>query len=229
MHRRTTSAAVLALTTLTLPGCSTSPSAPPEHPSPATAQHNQPSSGAKPATLISSALLRERLLDESDLGAGYIRKPDSPSDHDDVAVTGCPPLKALGGAAASGSLDFPRRAKTTFAYTDSGSAISEDLYSDTEAQLSRDTGRIFDAMTACPSYQVVAGGTPVGVTVRKVPSPRVGDEQWSLQMTYTAGVRTTVVKQTTIRIGTVVVSITGSPGLVDAHLDKALSKARSIH
>ncbi|SDG94447.1 hypothetical protein SAMN05216260_1391 [Streptomyces griseoaurantiacus] len=93
-------------------------------------------------------------------------------------------------------------------------------------KLSDGTGRIFDAMTGCPAYQVVAGGTQVDVTSQKLPAPSVGgDEQWSLLLTYIAGGRSTVVKQTAIRDGSLLLVLSGSPALVDRHLDKALAKA----
>jgi hypothetical protein len=138
---------------------------------------------------------------------------------------------ALGGdAAAGGSPDFPRRAKAAFTYAGgSNSEVSEELYSDTEATLSQGTGRIFDAMTSCPSYQVVVGSTPIDIATQQMSAPQLGDEQWSLLMTFTAGGSSTVVKQTAIRTGTTVVLVTGSPGLVDAHVDKALAKARSAN
>jgi hypothetical protein len=106
------------------------------------------------------------------------------------------------------------------------SEISEELYSDSVNKLSDGTGRIFDAMTGCPAYQVVAGGTPVDVTSQKLPAPSVGgDERWSLLLTYIAGGRSTVVKQTAIRDSNLLLVLSGSPALVDRHLDKALAKA----
>ncbi|MFB7270705.1 hypothetical protein [Streptomyces sp. NPDC056244] len=230
MRLRTTSAAILALTTLlTLPGCANSPSATPGPSSRAATRQKNTTSDAKPSEPLSSAVLRERLLDESDLGEGYTRKPETTPGRDDVTVTGCPALEQLGVDAAAGeSLDFPRRAKAAFTYAGgSGSEVSEELYSDTEAKLSQGTGRIFDTMTSCPSYQVVAGSTPVDVAIQEMSAPQLGDEQWSLQMTYTVGGRTIVVQQTAIRTGTTVVLVAGSPGLVDAHVGKALAKARS--
>ncbi|MDX3854880.1 hypothetical protein [Streptomyces sp. AK02-01A] len=234
MFLRTTSAAVLgltALTLLTLPGCSNSPSATPGSSSPAATRQKNTTSHATPSEPLSSAALQKRLLIERDLGEGYTLKPQTPSLHDDVTVTGCPALEQLGGdAAAGGSLNFPRRAKAAFLYAGtSESEVSEELYSDTESKLSQGTDRIFDALTSCPSYQVVAGSTPVDIATQRAAAPQLGDEQWSLQMTYTVGGRTTIVKQTAIRTGTTVVLVAGSPGLVDTHIDKALAKARSAN
>ncbi|MGW5478516.1 hypothetical protein [Streptomyces sp. NPDC004008] len=174
--------------------------------------------------------MSKRLLDESDLGEGYARKAEQPSRHDDVTVTGCLALEKLGDeAAVGGSLDFPRRAKASFTYASStGYGVSENLYSGTATELSSGVGRIFEAMTSCPSYQVLVGSTPVTVTTRKVPAPRLGDERWSLLLTFTSGGRGSIMKQTAVRTGTVVIVVSGSPSLVDAHVRKAFSKATAV-
>lgn len=56
-------------------------------------------------------------------------------------------------------------------------------------------------------------------------APRLGDERWSQLLTFSAGGHATVVKQTAVRDGSVLLIISGSPALVDRHLDKALAKA----
>ncbi|MET9872630.1 hypothetical protein ABZZ16_42310, partial [Streptomyces sp. NPDC006386] len=72
----------------------------------------------------------------------------------------------------------------------------------------------------------VPGPAPVDVTSQKLPAPHAsGDEQWSLLLTFIAGGRSTVVKQTAIRDGNLLLVFSGSPALVDRHLDKALDKA----
>jgi hypothetical protein len=182
---------------------------------------------AQKAALLSSAALETRLLDENDLGSGYLRKPERPTQHDDVTVVGCPALSELGGDAATGGmLTFPRKAKSTFTYAGSSSEVSEELYSDSANKLSDGIGRIFDAMTGCPTYQVVAGGTPIDMASQKLTAPnRLGDEQWSQLLTFSAGGRSTVVKQTAIRDGSLLLIVSGSPALVDRHLEKALAKA----
>ncbi|MGW1957034.1 hypothetical protein ACWCPI_30490 [Streptomyces sp. NPDC001920] len=81
-------------------------------------------------------------------------------------------------------------------------------------------------MTGCPTYQVVAGGTPIDIAAQKLPAPQgLGDEQWSQLLTYSTAGRSTVVKQTTIRDGNLLVIVSGAPALVDRHLGKALAKA----
>ncbi|MFE7274475.1 hypothetical protein [Streptomyces sp. NPDC057623] len=96
-------------------------------------------------------------MDESDLDGGYTRLPRRPATHDDVTVVGCPALEKLGAEAATGSgLGFSRKAKVSFTYAGGGgSEVSEELYSDSAAKLSKVIGEIFDAMVSCPVYQVV--------------------------------------------------------------------------
>ncbi|WP_405928033.1 hypothetical protein OG554_04860 [Streptomyces griseus] len=216
---------ILGITTalLALPACSTDtvgtePAATPS------ARTGKPTSGA---TVLSSAALESRLLDESDLGGGYLRKPERPAQHDDVTVIGCPALNELGGdAAIGGSLSFARKAKVSFTYGSGSSEVSEELYSASATELSDGIGRIFEAMTGCPAYQVVAGGTPIDVSSQKLAPPRgLGAEQWSQLLTASTAGRSTVVKQTAIRAGSLLLVVSGSPALVDRHLDKALDKA----
>ncbi|MET7505535.1 hypothetical protein [Streptomyces microflavus] len=181
---------------------------------------------------LSSAALSKRLLDEGDLGEGYIRKPEQPKRHDAVTVTGYPAPEKLGDqAAVGGSLDFPRRAKASFTYTGgSGSEVVEELYSGTEQRLSDGVGRIFEAMTLCRTYQVRLGSTPVTITIRKVlAEARLGEERWSQQLTFTASGRSSVVKQTAVRVGRVLAVVSGSSALVDAHVERVVSKARGAH
>ncbi|WP_327370653.1 hypothetical protein [Streptomyces sp. NBC_01217] len=191
------------------------------------ARTGKPADTVQKAAVLSSAALETRLLNESDLGSGYLRKPERPAQHDDVTVIGCPALSELGGdAATGGTLTFPRKAKATFTYGGSSSEVSEELYSDSANKLSHDIGRIFDAMTGCPSYQVVAGGTPIDMASQRLTPPQgLGDEQWSQLLTFSTGGRSTVVKQTAIRDGSLLLIVSGSPALVDRHLDKALTKA----
>ncbi|MBK6016811.1 hypothetical protein [Streptomyces sp. MBT53] len=79
------------------------------------------------------------------------------------------------------------------------------------------------------STQVLVGSTPITVTTQKVPAPQMGDERWSQLLTFTAGGRSSVVKETAVRTGTVVVVLSGSSALVDAHAEKAVAKARVNH
>ncbi|MEU9123532.1 hypothetical protein AB0C96_27290 [Streptomyces sp. NPDC048506] len=100
---------------------------------------------------LSSAALSKRLLDESDLGQGYVRKPEPLKRHDDVTVNGCPALEKLSGdAALGGSLAFPRKAKASFFYAGSSdSEVSEELYSGTETKLSDGVVLVSPAIRSC--------------------------------------------------------------------------------
>ncbi|MCL8015186.1 hypothetical protein [Streptomyces sp. AS02] len=180
---------------------------------------------------LSSAALSKRLLSQSDLGEGYTRAPQRPTAHDDVTVIGCPVLEQLGATAATGvELDFSRKAEVSFTYVGgSDSELAEELYSDTAAKLSESIGEIFDAMVFCPTYQVVSGSTVIDVGTHATAAPALGDERWSQLLTFSVGGQSSVVKQTAVRTGNVLVIVSGSPGLVDAHLEKALAKAKAAH
>ncbi|MEU3734791.1 hypothetical protein AB0E81_36175 [Streptomyces sp. NPDC033538] len=223
--RVATTALGITAALLAVPACSTDTTGS-EHRT-SSSRTGEPTEAAQGPAALSSAALESRLLGPRDLGSGYLPKPERPAQHDDVTVIGCPALNELGGdAATGGTLAFPHKAKADFTYGGSSSEISEELYSDSVKKLSDGTGRIFDAMTGCPAYQVVAGGTPVDVTSQKLPAASVGgDERWSLLLTFIAGGRSTVVKQTAIRDGSLLLVLSGSPALVDRHLDKALAKA----
>ncbi|MEH0521175.1 MULTISPECIES: hypothetical protein [Streptomyces] len=226
----TTVLSLSALAVLALAGC-THGSATSSGPTSSTAVPVHPDGQSAPApTPLSSTALAKRLLDESDLGGDYTRMPQRTTTHDDVTVNGCPALAKLGGDAATGaSLAFPRKAKASFTYAGgSSSELTEELYSDTEDKLSRSVDRIFEAMTSCPTYQVLTGSTPVMVTTQKVLVARLGDEQWSQLLTFAAGGRSSTVKQTAVRTGTVVVVVSGSPGLVDAQVHTAVAKATVV-
>ena len=230
MYRRASAALLLAASAaLSVSGCakdglSTAPSAS------AAATSGKPTPAATPAQVaLSSAALSKRLLDESDLGQGYTRQAKSDnSGRDDVTVIGCPALEKLGGdGAAGGDLDFPNSAKATFSYTrGSDSEVAEELYSDTVDKLAPGTRTVFEAMTGCPLYQIVVGDAPIAVATQKLPAPALGDEAWSQLLTFTAGGRDTVMKQTAVRAGSVLIVVSGSPALVDTHLTRAVDKAR---
>ncbi|NGO46196.1 hypothetical protein [Streptomyces ureilyticus] len=224
--RVATALSLTAVTVLALPACSTDSSEAKPAASSA-ARTGTPANGERQTAPLSSAALEPLLLDESDLGTGYTRTSEPSVQHDDVTVLGCPALAKLGGdAITGGSLDFPRKEKASFTYTgDSDSAVSEELYSDTADKLSDGTGRIFAAMTVCPEYQILAGTTVIDVSTQRMSAPELGDERWSMLLTFSAGGRDSVVKQTAIRSGNVLLTVSGSPALVDRHLYKALAKA----
>ena len=230
MRRSTTTTLGLGaiFTALALTGCASS-IAPADSSAASSAHAHRSGSTPSASAPLSSAHLNKLLLNESDLGAGYTRKPETPRRHDDVTVIGCPALEKLGSDAATGSgLDFTRKAKASFTYTGSStSEVSEELYSDSAAKLSTGIRTVFDAMLSCPTYQVTAGSTVVDMGTERSAAPDLGDEQWSQLLTFSAGGQRSVVKQTAIRTGNVLVIVSGSPGLVDAHLDEALAKTRT--
>ncbi|MEU6192379.1 hypothetical protein [Streptomyces sp. NPDC047061] len=144
-------------------------------------------------------------------------------------MIGCPALAELGGnTATSTNLELPRRAKVSFTYAGSSSSeLSEELYSDSAAKLSKGIGTVFDAMLSCPTYQVVSGSTVIDMVTTKTSAPQLGDERWSQLLTYSAGGQSSVVKQTAIRSGNVLVIVSGSLALVDAHLADAVQAAQA--
>lgn len=224
--RVATTALGITAALLAVPACATDTASG----KPDTASSTRPGRPAGPAQTtapLTSAVLDTRLLDQSDLGSRYLRTQERPTQHDDVTVIGCPALSKLGGdTATGGTLAFPHKAKVAFTYGASRSEVAEELYSDRADKLSDGIGRIIDAMTGCPTYQVIAGGTPIDMASQKAPAPRnVGDEQWSQLLTFSTGGTSTVVKQTAIRDGGLLLIVSGSPALVDRHLDKALAKA----
>ncbi|MFF0970637.1 hypothetical protein ACWDQO_32605 [Streptomyces sp. NPDC003703] len=228
MRIRTATTTALGITAalLSVPACSTDTIGA-EHRGAAPARSGRTSGAVREPTQLSSAVLEMRLLDGSELRNGYVRKPQPPARHGDVTVLGCPALSELGGdAATGGAFAFPRTTKATSTYSVGGSEVSEELYSGSTTQLSDGISRIFDAMTNCPTYQVVAGGTTIDMASRKLPAPSgLGDEQWSQLLTFSSEGRGTVVKETAVRDGSVLLVLSGSPALVDRHLDNALAKA----
>ncbi|MCZ1006805.1 hypothetical protein [Streptomyces lydicus] len=225
----TTALGLSVLTVLTLAGCSTSAQSADGPAASSAAPSHGGGNEAKASAPLSSTELGKRLLDNGDLGEGYTRKADAAVRHDDVSVIGCPAVAKLGGDTATGSsLSFPRKAKASFAYAGSSSSeVSEELYSDSATKLSTGIGEIFDAMVSCSSYQVTSGSSVIDIDARKTTAPNLGDERWSQLLTYSAGGQRSVVKQTAIRTGNVLLIVSGSPALVDTHVAKALHKAQA--
>ncbi|MEV3898558.1 hypothetical protein [Streptomyces anulatus] len=218
---------ITAFGVLALPACSADTTEAKPAAASSSSSIEGPVTDGQTAAPLTSAELEKRLLDVSDLGNGYTPKPEQSAQHDDVTVLGCPGLNDLGGdAATGGSLDFARQAKATFTYNGSSSSkVSEELYSDAPAKLSAGASQIYDAMTGCPEYQVLVGGSAIDITTQKIPAPQLGAERWSQLMTFSVGGRDTVMKQSAIRDDSVLVIVSGSPALVDRHIGKALAKA----
>ncbi|MEJ8641160.1 hypothetical protein WKI68_06075 [Streptomyces sp. MS1.HAVA.3] len=216
--RHSTVLTSLALWTLT------SCSAPPSDTAPAATQAETPAPAASNHEVLPAERLADRLLTADDLGPGYTARPAASTASPEASVEGCPQLEQLGSAADNPYAMFPNQAKRVF--TGPGSAqLTEELYSAPPKDLSAGVGRIMTAMGTCPSYQLVTATTVAEVRTQTVPVPRLGDEQWGQVLTVTAGGRRTVIQQTVIRDGALLLVISGSPAEVAVHGQTALAKA----
>lgn len=173
--------------------------------------------------VLPSERLADRLLTADDLGPGYAARPAASTASPGTSVEGCPQLEQLGSAAGNPYAMFPNQGKRVLVGP-GGTQLTEELYSAPPKDLSS-VGRIMTAMGACPSYQLVTATTVAEVRTQTVPVPRLGDEQWGQVLTVIAGGQRTVVQQTVIRDGAVLVVISGSPAEVAVHGQTALAKA----
>ncbi|MFJ7779342.1 hypothetical protein [Streptomyces yangpuensis] len=173
--------------------------------------------------MLPSERLAERLLTTDDLGPGYATHLAATTGSPDASVEGCPQLEQLGSAVDNPYAMFPNQGKRVFTGP-GGTQLTEELYSAPPKDLSARVGRITTAMSACPSYQLVTATTVAEVRTQAVPVPRLGDEQWGQVLTVTGG-RRTVVQQTVIRDGAVLLVLSGNPAEVTVHGQTALAKA----
>lgn len=203
-----------------LTGCS----APRSDSAPAAAQAETPVPTAGDHGVLPSERLADRLLTADDLGPGYAARPAATTGSPDASVEGCPQLEQLGSAADNPYAMFPNQGKRVFTGP-GGTQLTEELYSAPPKDLSAGAGRITTAMGSCPSYQLVTATTVAEVRTQTVPVPRLGDEQWGQVLTVTAGGRRTIVQQTVIRAGAVLLVVSGSPAEVTVHAQTALAKA----
>lgn len=208
----------LALWALTNCSVSSSDSAP------AKAQAETPVATAGNHEVLPPERLADRLLTTDDLGPGYASRPAATTTSPEASVAGCPQLEQLGSAADNPYAMFPNQGKRVFTGP-GGTQLTEELYSAPPKDLSAGVGRIMTAMGACPSYQLVTATTVAEVRTQTVPVPRFGDEQWGQVLTVTAGGRRTLVQQTVIRDGAVLLVVSGSPAEVAVHWQSALTKA----
>ncbi|WP_406220771.1 hypothetical protein [Streptomyces decoyicus] len=177
---------------------------------------------------MSVTQLRGHLLTKADLGDGYDLAPPRAAHHDDVTIQGCPALDQLGVDPPGSSLDFHRKVTASFTYGSApSSTISEELYSDRPAKLATGTKKAFDAFVSCPQFTLIVGTRSIPVMTDKTTAPRLGDEGWAQFVVYNAdsGASTTQ-KQVAVRSGSVVIMLSGAPGLVDSHIEAAVDKAR---
>ncbi|MFF1782034.1 hypothetical protein [Streptomyces virginiae] len=208
----------LALWALT--GCS----APPSHSAPAGAQAATPVPTGGDHGVLPSERLADRLLTADDLGPGYTARPAATTGSPEASVEDCPQLEQLGSAADNPYAMFPNQGKQVFTGP-GGAQLTEELYSAPPKDLSAGAGRIMTAMGACPSYRLVTVNTVAEVRSQTVPVPRLGDEQWGQVLTVTSGGRRTIVQQTVMRAGAVLLVVSGRPAEVTVHAQTALAKA----
>ncbi|MFB7464675.1 MULTISPECIES: hypothetical protein [Streptomyces] len=218
-HSAILTSTCLALWALT--GCS----APPSHSAPAGKQAETPIATAGDHGVLPSERLADRLLTADDLGPGYTARPAATTGSPEASVEGCPQLEQLGSAVDNPYAMFPNQGKRVF--TGPGrTELTEELYSAPPQDLSAGVGRIMTAMGACTSYQLVTATAVAEIRTQTVPVPRLGDEQWGQVLTVTAGGRRTVVQQTVIRDGAVLLVVSGSRAEVTIHAQTDLAKAR---
>ncbi|MGE7384195.1 hypothetical protein ACQKM2_01655 [Streptomyces sp. NPDC004126] len=215
--------AILANTCLALwalTGCS----APTSDSAPATAPAETHVPTAADHEVLPSERLADRLLTADDLGPGYAARPAATATSTEASVEGCPQLEKLGSAADNPYAMFPNQGKRVFTGP-GGTQLTEELYSAPPTDLSAGAGRIMTAMGACPSYQLVTATTVAEVRTQTVPVARLGDEQWGQVLTVAVGGQRTIVQQTVIRAGAVLLVVSGSPAEVTVHAQTALAKA----
>lgn len=85
--RVATTALGITAALLALFACSTDTTGAKHHAT-SSARTGKPTDALRKAAVLSSAALETRLLDQSYLGTGYLRKPERPARHDDVTVIG---------------------------------------------------------------------------------------------------------------------------------------------
>lgn len=202
----------------------------------AAASPGRPDVSAKPPSPVSQSPmtepeLRKRLLTAGELGPGYVALPTDPKgerkDHD-TSMTGCPALEKLAPDGKAGSFKFAAEVEAEFSYGTGDSELTEELSSDAPAKLSSSTKAIFDGFASCGAVTVTTGSQVVQVRVEKQVPPPLGDEQYAHTMSFETGAAGgMVLKQTSVRVGNVMVMLAGSPGLVDANLERAVAKARA--
>ncbi|MDK9494359.1 hypothetical protein QEZ40_000231 [Streptomyces katrae] len=217
-HSAILTSTCLALWALT--GCS----APPSDSAPAGKQAETPIATAGDHGVLPSERLADRLLTADDLGPGYTARPAATTGSPEASVEGCPQLEQLGSAVDNPYAMFPNQGKRVFTGA-GGTQLTEELYSAPPKELAAGAGRIMTAMGACPSYQLVTATTVAEVRTQTVPVARLGDEQWGQVLTVTVGGRRTIVQQTVIRAGAVLLVLSGSPAEVTVHGQAALAKA----
>ncbi|UQA93707.1 hypothetical protein [Streptomyces halobius] len=173
---------------------------------------------------VSAGELQPLLLSAEDLGDNYVQQPakdEAGKRYDDISIGGCPALEKLG--ASAGNMKFATKVTADFTY-DFSSELSEELHSDSPKKLSDTFRAVDDAYGSCPTYTMSSGTTPIEIGVNKVSPPKLGDEQFGYLITMNFGSKSTVMKQFVVRQGNKAIVLSGSPGLVEKHLQTAYNK-----
>ncbi|MEU2855590.1 hypothetical protein [Streptomyces syringium] len=180
----------------------------------------RPATDSKP---LAQGALRPLLLTQADLGTGYLQVQEKPGTDKfgDVSVQGCPSLEKLGQR--GDEMMFASKAETSFTY-DTKATLGEELHSDRPSVLSSKLSELFGAYTACPTYTMTAGDTPIEVKIAKSATPKLGDEQFAYTSTMELPSGAQVLKTMAVRKGNVAVMLVGAPALVDRHIEAAVGK-----
>ncbi|MFF1678795.1 hypothetical protein ACFVYG_22485 [Streptomyces sp. NPDC058256] len=178
---------------------------------------------AAESTPLAEDQLRPLLLSSANLGTGYVqvRAETDTGKYNDIVVQGCPSLEKLG--ASGDEVKFASKATVTFA-KDGTATLSEELHSDRPTVLSSKLRSLFGAYTACRSYTMTAGTTPIEVKIAKSGTPKLGDEQFAYTSTMELPSGAQVLKTLAVRKGNVAVMLVGAPALVDRHIEAAVGK-----
>ncbi|UGQ11548.1 hypothetical protein LO772_33030 [Yinghuangia sp. ASG 101] len=169
--------------------------------------------------------LREMLLTSQELGNRFVTTTSS-EDGSATAVKGCPALDALvGGEATAKALNFSlaHEAEATFESSYSPVELAERLGSDTPARLDAAAAPI-DALAQCGKATYVTTRGDIPVTVAKHPANVAGAQGSSYAMTV-AGQE---IQLTVLRVGAVLMSLSGDPTLVDDLLPAAVAKVAKV-
>ncbi|MGK5639375.1 hypothetical protein ACSNOK_13855 [Streptomyces sp. URMC 126] len=187
------------------------------------ARRRQPGAAEADAKPLDARRLRGRLLTLADLGPGYTEVPDDGKDDADSGATGCAPMERL--SARLPSLKLAAEVKTSFRYDGTeNSGMGVELGSDSPARISAVYKEIYDSFNSCPSFSFMEGTTPTRATSAKPELPALGDERFGTLLTMEGTNGPVVVKYVTVRKGSVVATLIGSPALVDKHIGTAVDK-----
>ncbi|NUU21759.1 MAG: hypothetical protein HOV68_09630 [Streptomycetaceae bacterium] len=169
---------------------------------------------------VSAAQLRGMLLDQTDLGNRFAQADEPASQAD--AIKGCAELDRLvGGPATADVLDIELRqnAEVTFKSSTSPIDLTEALGSDSPARIDAALGPLA-ALARCGKATFVSAQGDLDVTFAEKPASVAGGEARAYEMSFSG----TRIRLTVVRIGGVLMSLSGDPDIVDALLPTAVRK-----